>query len=41
MRYFRSPMLHTGADFATKRRLENFLAGHECKQSPVTFECAR
>ena len=31
-------MLHTGADPATKRRLESFLAGHGYKQSPVTFD---
>ena len=38
LRYFRSPMLHTGADIATKRRLETFLASHGYKQSPVTFD---
>ena len=38
LRYFRSPMLHTGADMVTKRRLENFLAQHGYRQSPVTFD---
>ena len=38
LRYFRSPMLHTGADPATKRRLETFLAEHGYRQSPVTFD---
>ncbi len=38
LRYFRSPMLHTGADIATKRRLERFLSEHGYQQSPVTFD---
>jgi peptidoglycan/xylan/chitin deacetylase (PgdA/CDA1 family) len=38
LRYFRSPMLHTGADIATKRRLESFLSDHGYRQSPVTFD---
>jgi peptidoglycan/xylan/chitin deacetylase (PgdA/CDA1 family) len=37
-RYFRSPMLHTGADPATKERLEKFLAGHGYAQGVVTFD---
>src|SRR5205807_318370 len=38
VRYFRSPMLQTGLDLATKKRLESFLAGHEYQQAPVTFD---
>ena len=38
LRYFRSPMLHTGADIVTKGRLESFLAEHGYRQSPVTFD---
>ena len=38
IRYFRSPMLHTGADRATKERLERFLAEHGYQQAPVTFD---
>ena len=38
LRYFRSPMLHTGADIATKQRLETFLSNHGYRQSPVTFD---
>ena len=38
IRYFRSPMLHTGADRATKERLERFLADHGYQQAPVTFD---
>ena len=38
LRYFRSPMLHTGTDPATRRRLEKFLAEHGYRQSPVTFD---
>jgi peptidoglycan/xylan/chitin deacetylase (PgdA/CDA1 family) len=38
IRYFRSPMLHTGADRATKERLERFLAENGYQQAPVTFD---
>jgi len=38
IRYFRWPMLHTGADRATKQRLERFLAEHGYQQAPVTFD---
>jgi len=38
IRYFRWPMLQAGADRATKRRLERFLAEHGYRQSPVTFD---
>lgn len=37
-RHFRSPMLHTGADPATKERLEKFLAGHGYTQGAVTID---
>ncbi|MBI4875059.1 MAG: polysaccharide deacetylase family protein [Acidobacteria bacterium] len=38
IRFFRSPMLHTGADRETKERLERFLAEHGYRQAPVTFD---
>jgi peptidoglycan/xylan/chitin deacetylase (PgdA/CDA1 family) len=38
LRWFRSPMLHTGADPETKARLEEFLARHGWRQAPVTFD---
>ncbi len=38
IRYFRSPMLQTGPDTATKKRLESFLAAHGYRQAPVTFD---
>ncbi|MCX6637474.1 MAG: polysaccharide deacetylase family protein [Acidobacteria bacterium] len=38
IRYFRSPMLHTGTNRATKERLERFLAEHGYQQAPVTFD---
>jgi len=38
LRYFRSPMLQTGMDIETKRRLETFLNEHGYQQSPVTFD---
>ena len=38
LRWFRSPMLHTGPDPETKARLEAFLAGHGWRQAPVTFD---
>ncbi len=38
LRYFRSPMLHTGTDVAAKRGLETFLKEHGYQQSPVTFD---
>jgi peptidoglycan/xylan/chitin deacetylase (PgdA/CDA1 family) len=38
LRWFRSPMLHTGADSATKARLAAFLARHGWRQAPVTFD---
>jgi peptidoglycan/xylan/chitin deacetylase (PgdA/CDA1 family) len=37
-RYFRSPMLHTGADAATKDGLERFLRENGYEQSPVTYD---
>lgn len=37
-RYFRSPMLHTGADAATKVRLEQFLTAHGYTQGAVTLD---
>ncbi|HEY1206845.1 MAG: polysaccharide deacetylase family protein [Bryobacteraceae bacterium] len=38
LRWFRSPMLHLGADVETKARLEAFLAKHGWRQAPVTFD---
>jgi peptidoglycan/xylan/chitin deacetylase (PgdA/CDA1 family) len=38
LRWFRSPMLHIGADAETKARLEAFLARHKWRQAPVTFD---
>jgi len=38
LRWFRSPMLHTGPDPETKARLAAFLAGHGWRQAPVTFD---
>ena len=38
LRWFRSPMLHTGADAETKARLAAFLARHRWRQAPVTFD---
>jgi len=38
IRYFRSPMLQTGPDATTKKRLESFLAAHGYQQAPVTFD---
>ncbi len=38
LRFFRSPMLHTGVDAAAKERLEAFLSQHGYRQAPVTFD---
>lgn len=38
LRWFRSPMLHTGPDPETKAQLASFLAGHGWRQAPVTFD---
>ncbi|MDX2151392.1 MAG: polysaccharide deacetylase family protein [Bryobacteraceae bacterium] len=38
LRFFRSPMLHTGADPETKRHLERFLGEHGYLQAPVTID---
>jgi len=38
LRYFRSPMLHTGPELPIKERLEEFLAAHGYQQAPVTFD---
>jgi peptidoglycan/xylan/chitin deacetylase (PgdA/CDA1 family) len=38
IRYFRSPMLHTGPTREIKERLERFLAGHGYQQAPVTLD---
>ena len=38
LRWFRSPMLHTGPDPATKARLAAFLSEHGWRQAPVTFD---
>jgi peptidoglycan/xylan/chitin deacetylase (PgdA/CDA1 family) len=38
IRYFRFPMLHTGPDAATKKRLADFLAQHGYRQAVVTFD---
>lgn len=38
MRYFRHPMLHTGRDLETKRRLGAFLAEHGYEIAPVTID---
>ena len=38
LRWFRSPMLHTGPDPETKARLAAFLAAHGWRQAPVTFD---
>jgi peptidoglycan/xylan/chitin deacetylase (PgdA/CDA1 family) len=40
LRWFRSPMLHTGADLLTKRRLETFLKQNGWRQAPVTYDNA-
>jgi peptidoglycan/xylan/chitin deacetylase (PgdA/CDA1 family) len=37
-RWFRSPLLFTGPDRASKERLERFLAAHQYRQAPVTFD---
>jgi peptidoglycan/xylan/chitin deacetylase (PgdA/CDA1 family) len=37
-RYFRHPFLHAGADVATKRGLEKFLAEHGYQVAPVTLD---
>ncbi|MGA2185489.1 MAG: polysaccharide deacetylase family protein [Bryobacteraceae bacterium] len=37
-RYFRHPFLHAGADAATKRGLEKFLAGRGYQVAPVTLD---
>jgi len=38
VRWFRSPMLHTGATPAVRERLEAFLKQHGYEQAPVTFD---
>jgi peptidoglycan/xylan/chitin deacetylase (PgdA/CDA1 family) len=38
VRFFRSPMLHTGADLATKQALERFLEERGYRQAPVTID---
>jgi peptidoglycan/xylan/chitin deacetylase (PgdA/CDA1 family) len=38
IRYFRSPMLHTGLTSEVKERLEGFLADRGYQQAPVTFD---
>ena len=40
LRWFRSPMLHTGPDQQTKKRLADFLSKHDWRQGPVTFDNA-
>ncbi|MCI0490864.1 MAG: polysaccharide deacetylase family protein [Blastocatellia bacterium] len=37
-RYFRHPYLHTGRDFETKQRFEEFLAGRGYTVAPVTID---
>ena len=36
LRYFRHPYLHTGTDLATRREVEEFLAGRGYRVAPVT-----
>lgn len=38
LRWFRSPMLHTGPDQQSKKRLEEFLTKHNWRQAPVTLD---
>lgn len=38
IRYFRSPMLHTGRTKQDKQHLERFLAANGWQQAPVTFD---
>ena len=38
LRWFRSPMLHTGPDTESKARLAGFLKEHGWRQAPVTFD---
>jgi peptidoglycan/xylan/chitin deacetylase (PgdA/CDA1 family) len=40
VRWFRSPMLHTGSDAATADRLEQFLAAHQWRQALVTLSAS-
>ncbi len=40
LRYFRSPMLHTGATPDDRDRLQAFLPRHGYRQAPVTFDNA-
>jgi hypothetical protein len=38
VRFFRWPMLHAGATAEDKDRLETFLANHDYREAPVTFD---